>query len=478
MSNKVKDAALAEKEIKVVHGTIFADEFRDRETGKEIGGDSGGYSKSEVDSLLALKADKIGVLPSFTTESSTNIDTFFTQNNAYGKIICLYVVGFTSPFICIFSKAWARLASFEAEHIGSSARFSGQIDPSENTFSDAFSSSSRYEKRFALKNEVVVDSSIVTLSGPNYDDETFTLDDFIKKCEDDDFVDGDDVDEEVTTIATISNLINGQTMRLRLIGVNHDVLANTDAGEVEPNGTKAKTTWQFYDMPLKNVNLGLPYEEQKEGYIRAGNTEPNMSDSTRSEVTIDTLSPSNMHGYLSANGLLQAMEVIYNSLPLKLQQAIKTVRKDCFISEIDDGDNYEMFDSTGSMIFFEGERYGSQVAAKLFCLSASEIGIIPNPSDEGNDPFPYEQEYNDSDELPVYKLEGTKYSYFHETYPYTSEEEGHYTRPCYYGNELWYYWLRTPNLLHSNGWGICYDSGHVDDDNTYGSNGVAPAFCI
>lgn len=36
MADKVKDANLVEKEVQVIHGDIYADSFRDRETGKEV----------------------------------------------------------------------------------------------------------------------------------------------------------------------------------------------------------------------------------------------------------------------------------------------------------------------------------------------------------------------------------------------------------------------------------------------------------
>ena len=84
MSNKVKDASLAEKEVKVVHGTIFADEFRDRETGKEIGGDSGSYSKEEVDELFAKKS---GPLPYFDINAYPNysLKQFLDKFDLWGK---------------------------------------------------------------------------------------------------------------------------------------------------------------------------------------------------------------------------------------------------------------------------------------------------------------------------------------------------------------------------------------------------------
>jgi hypothetical protein len=280
--------------------------------------------------------------------------------------------------------------------------------------------------------------------------------------------------DDLGTMASIPNLINGQTMRIRLIGLNHDVLSNTDLGELEPNGVKAKTTWQFYDMPFQKVNLGLPYEEEKTGHVRSSQPS-DVSIDDCAEVTVTTDAPSNMHGYTSAVGLLNAMQEIFNSLPNWLKNAIKTVRKDCFISELSaNGYNYENFDSTGTLIAMESDRYGSCINAKLFCLSATEIGIIPNPQETFN-AFPYKIQDGNGDDV---MLEGTKYEYFNETYPYTSEPENDKRRPCKYNDQDWDYWLRSPYLLEGGSWGSCNGSGYVGNDGTDGNGGVAPAFCI
>ena len=61
MAEKVKDANLQEKEVQVVHGDIYADSFRDRLTGKEIG-DGGGLTKvkvSDIDSEGQSKGEAI-----------------------------------------------------------------------------------------------------------------------------------------------------------------------------------------------------------------------------------------------------------------------------------------------------------------------------------------------------------------------------------------------------------------------------------
>ena len=311
-----------------------------------------------------------------------------------------------------------------------------------------------------LDSDVTVEIS--TDGGSTYAN-SITLQEFIDNCE------AGNVYTTVGTIARVSNCINGSAFRFILIGTNHDVLANTDAGELEPNGTKAKTTWQFYDMPVQKVNLGLPYEEEKTGNIRYDQT-GEIEDCP--EVTIDTMYPSNMHGYTSAVGLLDALQSIFNSLPATLQNAMKLVRKDCFISEIDDGDNYEMFDSTASMIFHEQDRYGSAVAQKLFCLSAFEMGYTKGSNENPN--FPTTIEVEIDDEQTDIKLEGSKYAYFEEGDGSTAIAK----RIRYFNGNAWYYWLRSPYVRRSYFWGFVIFSGSVSYGDTYCDRGVAPAFCI
>jgi len=264
--------------------------------------------------------------------------------------------------------------------------------------------------------------------------------------------------------ATITNLIDKKTFRVRLIGINHDVIASTDEGELEPSGEKAKTTWQFYDMPMQKVNLGLPFMEDPMG--------TSDEDEWVGEYTSDN--PCNWHGYPTAVGLRDAEQQIFNSLPLELQRAIKTVRKDCHIPVIYYND-YRNYNSTASLIVDEMDRYGSCVNTKIFSLSATEVGIIPNPSENNKQHFPYSVEDNDGNE---HMLEGTKYEYFNETYAYTSEANDDRRRPCKFNGEDWYYWLRTPDLDGSCYWGSVDGAGSVYINDTIIDSGVAPAFCI
>ena len=167
-------------------------------------------------------------------------------------------------------------------------------------------------------------------------------------------------------------------------------------------------------------------------------------------------------------------QAFYDGLASWLQALIKVVRKDIFISETCDGDNYEMFDSTSTTIVYEGDRYGAQIDCKVFSLSATEVGIIPNPDNSGKDPFAYTCPYYNQN----IHLEGKKYDYFNTTYAYTSEPSSDLRRPRYWKGELYHYCLRSPGLTDSGDWAIVFEGGSVSNRSTYFTYGIAPAFCI
>ena len=283
----------------------------------------------------------------------------------------------------------------------------------------------------------------------------------------------------VGTIFKITKVFNGKEMRFIAIGLNHDVLSNTDLGEREPNGETAKMTLQCYDMPFGKVNLGLPFETAKTGHLRMSEGSDVSIDNCR-EFSIDANVPSNTHGYATAVGLRQMEQAFYDGLAPWLQALIKVVRKDIFISEVSDNRwNYEHFDSTSTTIVFEGDRYGSQVDCKVFSLSATEVGIIPNPSNNGKDPFAYTCPYDNGEGVQNIHLEGKKYEYFNTTYAYTNEPSTDLRRPRYWKGSLYNYWLRSPSLVSSYYWGRVGGRGYVNGGcYIYLVSGVAPAFCI
>ena len=279
----------------------------------------------------------------------------------------------------------------------------------------------------------------------------------------------------VGAVVKMTNAFNGNPLRCVVIGKKHDVLAETDEGGLEPSGTKAKLTFHVIDIPFRKVGLGLPMDTSGvTGHLRVNeNSDTDINDCR--EIQIYESAPSNMGGYPTAVGLRQAEQAFFDGLHPKLQAAIKVVRKDIFISRMSDGDNYETFDSTATCIAFESDRYMSQVYTKVFSLSATEVGIIPNPSDNGADHFPYSCVDNEGNDA---MLEGTKYEYFNETYPYTSENQNDRRRPRFSNGELYYYWLRSPSLDISNSWGKVDIDGSVNYYSTFNDGGVAPAFCI
>lgn len=314
-------------------------------------------------------------------------------------------------------------------------------------------------------NKDYVDSIVASISGVicSWDNTSIALEDFIANCNEHLYTNA-----MVGKIITFTKLINGKNFRMIVIGHEHDVLANTDEGELEPNGETANLTLQFYDMPIQKVNLGLQFDTDRangNGYVNA--------DSEGQHLEISPAYPSNMHGYSSAVGLLNAMQEIYNSLPLVLQRAMKLVRKDCFIGDIYD-DDYGYYSSTITLIKNEGDRYGSCVSAKLFCLSAKEVGMTHSTGSD-DDYFAYDCE--DSEENTI-NIEGKKYAYFDETPQNNQSESARAKRIRYYKGNAYYYWLRSPYLLDTSGWGIVDGNGGVYSVSTSHDRGVAPAFCL
>ena len=296
-------------------------------------------------------------------------------------------------------------------------------------------------------------SSVVTINGSS-----ISLKQWITNCES-----GVYTSENLGTIATITNLINGKAYRVILIGIDHDVLADTDLGELEPNGTKAKTTWQFYDMPVKAVGLGLPYMSNpvEGGTYGVGTGEFNSS------------YPCNWHGYISATNLLDTLQSIFKSMPYELQKAIKLVRKDCHIP-VNYFDDYESFNSTITLIQVESDRYDGKVYQKLFCLSAAECGLTAR-TDTFKNQFPTTCEDGGGNTINV---EGYKYEYMVSSPMNNQSAETKNKLIRYFNNEARWYWLRSPSLDYSDGWGGVNDGGDVGSYGTRGDGGVAPAFCI
>ena len=250
-----------------------------------------------------------------------------------------------------------------------------------------------------------------------------SLQEFITNCE-------TGVYTNAGTIAKINNLLNEKAFRLILIGNDHEVLAYNDT-------TTAKTTWQFLDMPEHNVRLGLPFNviDWVQGSGRAylkqyldGTNEAAMQ-----------LYPSNMDGLISAQGLLEVCHTVFESLPLLLKEAIKTVRRYYYRKR-----NYMDVAASGGSETNNAQM--CQLACNVFHLAGTDLGTS-GQSGEGS---------------------GSLYSYFN----------SNAKRVRFYNGSAASWWTASPNTSYSNLWYNVNTDGSGNNDRTTTSYGVAPAFCI
>lgn len=254
--------------------------------------------------------------------------------------------------------------------------------------------------------------------------EPISLQQFISNCE----------AGNVYAVGTQAKIINcfrdNKDYRFILIGTNIDILASDDT-------TKVKTTWQFLDMPVHNVRLGLPFNIIDWGSNIGRAFASAYLDGTNSSPI--RWYASNKSGYTSAIELLNVLHVIYEGLPTLFKQAIKTVRKAFTIPRQD----RFIAQNGGTETDTSASRY---IAQKLFHLSATEMGS---------------SDYQ-------HPTEGTTYSYLN-----TNEK-----RIRYYNGIAEKYWLRTVSLIDSQRWYYTYNTGHIINANVDYDCAVAPAFCI
>lgn len=250
-----------------------------------------------------------------------------------------------------------------------------------------------------------------------------SLQDFIDNCE------AGNVYTE-GTIARITNLLSETTLRIILIGTNHEVLAYNDT-------TYAKTTWQFLDMPEHNVRLGLPFNviDWVQGSGRAYLKQYLEGTNTAAMQ----LYPSNMDGLISAQGLLQACHVIFEELPDTLKRHIKTVRRYYYRKR-----NYMSVAAEGGTESNTGQM--CQLASNVFHLAGTDLGTS-GQSGEGS---------------------GSKYNYFNSAA----------RRIRFYNGSAASWWTASPGTGDAYAWSYVYYSGSYDDHYTYLTFGVAPAFSI
>ena len=253
--------------------------------------------------------------------------------------------------------------------------------------------------------------------------EPISAEEFIKNCE-------YGVYTNAGTIAKVENLIAGKTFRLILIGNDHEKLAMDDT-------TNAKTTWQFLDMPMHNVRLGLPFNvmdwEQGTGrsWINAyleGTNESQMRQF-----------PSNMRGLVTAQGLLDACHTIFESLPLLFKRHIKTVRRKYYVKR-----NYLTVAAEGGSESPTAEMH--EMACNVFHLAGTDLGTS-GQSGEGS---------------------GSLYAYFN----------ANARRIRFYNGTATSWWNASPNTGASYGWYYVSNDGSGSSHNASSYYGVAPAFCI
>ena len=235
-------------------------------------------------------------------------------------------------------------------------------------------------------------------------------------------------------IAKVNNLISGKAFRLILIGTNHEVLAYDDT-------TQAKTTWQFLDMPEHNVRLGLPINVLDMGETDSRAQLNAFLDGTNASSI--TVRPTNMDGLISAQGLLQVNETIYDELPETLQRHIKIVRRYYYrkrntmtIAASTEG-NPGAETNSGQMC---------QLAQNVFHLAGTDLGTS-GQSSEGS---------------------GSQYSYFNSSAQ----------RVRYYNGTAASWWDASPHTSNSDYWYSISTIGTDNSNHTTNGNAVAPAFCI
>ena len=231
-------------------------------------------------------------------------------------------------------------------------------------------------------------------------------------------------------IARISNMLSETTMRIILIGVNHDTLAYNDT-------EKAKTTWQFLDMPEHNVRLGLSFNllDWTSGSGRA--ILNSYLDGTNDSAL--SLYPSNMDGLISAQGLLKVCEMVFESMPYTIKHHIKTVRRYYYRKR-----NTMSVGASGGAESNSGEM--CQLASNVFHLAGTDLGTS-GQSGEGS---------------------GTKYAYFASSA----------NRVRFYNGSASGYWTASPSASNSYSWYIINNNGNNSNYITINFYGVAPAFCI
>lgn len=418
----IKDANLQEKEVQVVKGVIFADEFRNRQTGKRIEESSEPFPDisncariHSFDEDTILTDEILSQVKSGDIVRMANME--FVVNNKVNQsprsITGKMVGSITGDSITIYELDWVE----------------GQAL---NPVSKKLDVSDEFDRDVTVQVATNGDSTFGT---------AISYEEWATKSKAKQYTAG--------TIIKMNEIFKGQSLRLIATDLTHG------------DGTE----WQFYDMPVKYCQLGLPYDAQDFGDGGAAGLQGYLDGD-------DTyIYPSNMHGYMSATGLLDSLQQIFNGLPYKLKRDIRLTELDCYVKRICHSDDYGNIEdySTGLYVQYEGEsalNYTKQ-SQKLYCLSAAEMGYT------GED-FPTTAEYDNGEETVNIAVEGVKHDYFETGNDGTALTK----RIRYFGNETWNYWLRSSYLSGSGIWGIVGNYGDVNSNTADVYGGVAPAFRV
>lgn len=419
MADKVKDTKLEEKEELVIHGSIFADEFRNRQTGKRI-------EESTEPTENFVKVHNF--------EEGTVLTDDILSEVKSGDIVKMANMEFV-----VNNKVNQTPRSITGKMIGSIVGDSITIYELNWVLGEALEP---VEKKLDVSDELDRDVTVqVATSGDSTFGDAISYEEWATKSKAKQYAAG--------TIVKFNNLFKGQDFRLIVTDLTH--------GE--------GTEWQFYDMPMKEVHLGLPFDAQDFGDGGAAGLQGYLNGD-------DTyIYPSNKHGYTSAVELQNALNHIFEGLPYKLKRDIRLTEVQTYIPRTCVTDDYsELKDySTGDWVANEGpDALGySKTKQHLYCLSAVEVGYV------GND-FPTTIEYDDGEEVQTIAVDGVKHDYF-ET---GNEQSALSKRIRYCNNEVWFYWLRSPYLPGSSNWGYVGGNGNVYTSTTNDYIGVAPAFRV
>lgn len=257
-----------------------------------------------------------------------------------------------------------------------------------------------------------------------------TLNEFVANCESGTYT-------NPGIIAKINNYpVTNKSMRIILIGVNHDTLAVDGT-------TKAKTTWQFLDCPMGSISLGLPTDLRD--WTGGGSSEheklANYVNGTNDSSM--TLKPTNVYGLISASGLMESAHNVYDNLPFTIKSHIKMVWRSYYVKR-----QRVSYSSSQSQTRQDSTYF---MFCNVFHLAGTDIGLS-GPSGEGS---------------------RSRYAYF-------ASSATSARRIRFYNSSAvnWFYASPIYNYDYPEYWSVVNFLGGESSVGTDDTNNIAPAFCI